>query len=84
MTFFPELKNSPEVYIKHRKPRTVEKFLRRQNTAEGILIPDLEAYHPPIVSRPKHTFRKIRYVNQWDRREDPEINPHSSDRVMLD
>lgn len=75
MTFFTELENSPEVYIKRRKPRIVEKFLRRQNTAEGILISDSEACHPPAVPRPKHSFRKLRYVNQWGRREDPEMNP---------
>lgn len=41
-------------------------------------------YYPTVVSGPQSTFRKRRYVDQWVRVEDPDMNPQSSDHLMFD
>lgn len=41
-------------------------------------------YYPTVVSGPQSTFRKMRYVDQWVRVEDPDMNPQSSDHLMFD
>ena len=66
MAFFTELEQKiSQVIWKHRRPRTAKAVLRKKSRNREVRLSDFSLWH----------WHKNRHIDQWNRTENPEVNP---------
>jgi hypothetical protein len=74
--FFIELERAICKFIcNNQKFRIAKTLFNNNRTSWGITIPDLKLYHRAIAIKPALYWYRDRQEDQWNRIEDPEMNP---------
>ena len=87
MTFFTELEQAIHTFTwNYKRPRIVKAILSNKNQAGGITLPDFKYYKEILQSHSHQNSVGLvsKQTDQWNRIENPEINPDTYGQLSFD
>ena len=85
MAFFTTLEpKNFTIHMETQRPRIAKAVLSKKNGAEGINLLDFRLYYKPTVIKTVWYWHKNRNIDQWNKIECPQINPHTYSYLTFD
>jgi hypothetical protein len=85
MTFITEIKKIyPNIHLETQKTMNSQGNTKQKEQCWSITIPDFKLYYRAKAIKTAWYRHKNRYEDQWNRREDPDMNPHSYTHLIFD
>jgi hypothetical protein len=84
MAFITEIKKSAlKIIGNHKRLGIAKTILSRKSYAENITIPNLKLFYKAIAIKTAQYWHRNRYEDQWNRIEDPYMNPPRYAHLIL-
>jgi uncharacterized protein (DUF736 family) len=85
MTFITETEKSTLKFIwKHKRPWICKAILSKKSNVGGVTVPYFKVYYRAIAIKTVWYRHRNSYEDQVNRKEDPDMNPHSYAQLISD